>query len=86
MVLQLVVLILAALGATRMWLHNCFESHLVVVGVVVATVGGSVLSVTLGMPGGPVTPLTPWHVLALTLSVAIAALLVADARARRVER
>ncbi|EAP98170.1 hypothetical protein JNB_14438 [Janibacter sp. HTCC2649] len=73
----------AALGATKMWIHNCFESHLVVVLAVGATLIGSVLSLTLGMPGGPVTPLTPFHVVVLALGIAIGTLLFADARARR---
>ena len=73
----------AALGATKLWIHNCFESHLVVVLAVGATVVGSILELTLGMPGGPVRPLTPAHVVVLALSIAIAAMLFADARARR---
>ncbi len=73
----------AALGATKMWIHNCFESHLVVVLAVGATVIGSVLGLTLGMPGAPVTPLTPTHVVVFALAFAIGTLLFADARARR---
>lgn len=82
-VLQGAVLAAAALGATKMWLHNCFESHLVVAMAVCATGIGSLLSLTLGMPGGPVTPLAPSPLLVFALSVTVGALLVADARARR---
>lgn len=73
----------AALGATKMWFHNCFESHLVVGFAVGATVVGSVLNLTLGMPGGPVTPLAPSHVVVFALSVVIGTLLAADAGDRR---
>lgn len=75
--------IAAAAGATKLWLHNCFESHLLVVVTVVATVAASLLSLTLGMPGGPVASLSPTHVLALALSGAVGGLLFADVRARR---
>ncbi|MEO7270011.1 MAG: hypothetical protein ABIW49_12475 [Knoellia sp.] len=73
----------AALGATKMWIHNCFESHLVVVLAVSATVIGALLDLTVGMPGGPVTPLMPAHVVVLALAMAIGTLLFADARTRR---
>ncbi|MFC7485751.1 hypothetical protein ACOCJ7_04425 [Knoellia sp. CPCC 206453] len=73
----------AALGATKMWIHNCFESHLVVVLAVGAAVIGSVLSLTLGMPGAPVTPLTPTHVVVFALSIALGTMLFVDARTRR---
>jgi hypothetical protein len=73
----------AALGAAKMWVHNCFESHLVVVVAVGAALIGSLLSLTLGMPGAPVMPLTPTHVVVFALSIALGTLLFADARARR---
>ena len=79
LVLQGAVMLTAAAGATKLWLHNCFESQLLVVVAVVATVVGSALSLTLGMPGGPVTPVTLPHVVALALSVTIGLLLLADA-------
>jgi hypothetical protein len=82
-VLQLVALVAAALGAVKMWVDNCLESHLVVITVVIATVVGTVLSLTLGMPGAPVELLAPVHVGLLVLSASILLLLVADARARR---
>lgn len=82
-VLQVVVLVAATLGAAKMWVHNCFEAQLVVLTVVVATVVGTLLSLTLGMPGGPVAQPAAIHVVVLTLSGAIVTLLVVDARTRR---
>lgn len=84
-VLEGVVAFLAVLGGVKMWLHNCFESHLVVVLTVVATSVGSLLSLTLGVPGSGRTQLSPTHVVTLLLSVTIAILLVLDARERRTE-
>lgn len=86
MVLEGVVALLAALGGAKMWLHNCFESHLVVVLAVAATAIGTVLSLTLGMPGNGRTDLSATHVVTLVLSAAIGVLLVSDARARATRR
>ena len=80
-----VVALLAMLGGVKMWLHNCFESHLVVVLVVVATSIGTLLSLTLGMPGNDPTEPSATHVVTLLLSVTIGLLLVLDARERRSE-
>jgi uncharacterized membrane protein YqgA involved in biofilm formation len=82
-VLQLVALVLAVLGAVKMWVHNCLESHLVVVTVAIGTIIGTILSLTMGMPGAPVAPLSPVRAGLLGLSVAILVLLLVDARARR---
>lgn len=82
MVLEGVVALLAVLGGVKMWLHNCFESHLVVVLAVTATAVGTLLSLTLGMPGSGRTELSPTHVVTLLLAAAIGSLLVADARTR----
>lgn len=82
-VLQLVGLGAGALGAAKMWVHNCLESHLVVITVAIATVVGTVLTLIVGMPGAPVALLAPVHVVLLLLSASILLLLVADARARR---
>jgi len=78
-----VVVLTAAAGAAKLWLHNCFESHLLVVVAALASLVGSVLSLTLGMPGGPVSPVTASHALIVGLSATIGVLLHADARARR---
>ncbi|KGN42283.1 hypothetical protein [Knoellia aerolata] len=86
LVLQGVVALLAVLGGVKMWLHNCFESHLVVVLAVAATAIGTVLSLTLGMPGSARTDLSAAHVVTFVLSAAIGVLLVADARARGATR
>lgn len=82
-VLQLVGMVAGALGAAKMWVHNCLESHLVVVTVVIATVVGAMLSLTVGMPGAPVASFAPVHAVLLVLSASILLLLVADAGARR---
>lgn len=81
-VLEAVVALLVAVGGVKMWLHNCFESHLVVILAVVATAIGTVLSLTLGMPGSSPTALSAAHVLTLLLSAAIGSLLLVDARTR----
>lgn len=86
MVLAGAVALLAAVGAVAMWLHNCFESHLVLVLAVAATTIGTVLSLTVGAPGGVATKPSATHVLALLLSAAIGVLLVVDARDRGPER
>ena len=83
LVLQVVGIVVAVLGAVKMWVHNCLESHLVAITIAIGTLAGTVLSLTLGMPGAPVAPVTPVHILLLVLSAAILLLLVADARARR---
>ncbi|KRE42971.1 hypothetical protein [Knoellia sp. Soil729] len=83
MVLDLVGLGAAVLGAVKMWVHNCLESHLVVITVAMATVVGTVLTLTVGMPGAPVASVAPVHVVLLALAASILVLLVVDARARR---
>ncbi|MFC7490744.1 MULTISPECIES: hypothetical protein [unclassified Knoellia] len=85
MVLEGVVALLAMLGGVKMWVHNCFESHLVVVLAVAATSIGTLLSLTLGMPGNGPTELSATHVVTLLLSVTVGLLLVLDAHERRTE-
>jgi len=86
MILTGVVALLAFAGGVAMWLHNGFESHLAVVVATFATTIGTVLSLTLGMPGSARTAVSPMHVVILVLSAVIGVLLVLDARDRRAER
>jgi small basic protein len=79
MTLAGVVALLAAAGGLKMWLHNCFESHLMVVLAVVAATIGTVLSLLVGVPGGAPTKLSGTHVLTFFLSAATGVLLVIDA-------
>ena len=79
-VLAGVVALLAAVGGVAMWLHNCFEAHLMLVLAVAATTIGTVLSLAVGAPGGVATKPSATHVLTLLLSAAIGVLLTLDAR------
>ncbi len=66
-VLEVSVLVVAALGATTMWFHDCFEARLSVIMAVVATTGGTLLDIIVGMPGSGDAVLPPAHVLLLVL-------------------
>ena len=85
-VLEAVVSLLAVLGGVKMWLHNCFESHLVVVLAATAAAIGTLLSITLGVPGSTRDAISPTHVVTLVLAAAIGVLLVLDSRERAPER
>ncbi|WP_114424117.1 hypothetical protein [Nocardioides houyundeii] len=76
---------IAVLTAAKMGLHNCFESHLGAVLVAAGAVLGTLLHLTLGLPGGTGSgSLTAGSLALLLLGCAIPALLAQDARARRV--
>ncbi|GGD22351.1 hypothetical protein [Nocardioides daphniae] len=79
----------AALGlgaAVKMALHNCFESHLLVSLVTGATLVGTLLSVTVGLPGASRSSLTPVHAGLIGLPILTLGLQNADARLRRRRR
>lgn len=85
-VLEAVLSLLTVLGGVKMWLHNCFESHLVTVLAAGATAIGTLLTITVGMPGSTRAPVAPTHVVTLALTAAIGVLFVLDARERLAER
>jgi len=74
---------LALFAGVKMWLHNCFESHLAAALVCAATAGGVLLAATAGPPGRGTSPVTPAEVVLLALAVAVPLLLERDARTRR---
>lgn len=74
----------AGLGAAvKMSVHNCFESHLMVSIVAGATLVGTLLSTTLGLPGAERSGLSVVHVGLMALPVVTLALQNADARLQR---
>ncbi len=81
--LESVLAVIAVLAAVKMWLHNCFESHLAASVVVVATAGSTVLALTAGIPGEGRADLSAVRILELVLCAAVVALLVLDGRVRR---
>lgn len=86
-VVLLVTVAAVGLGAAvKMALHNCFESHLVVSLVTGATLVGTLLSVTVGLPGASRASLTPVHAALISLPVFTLGLQNADARLRRSRR
>lgn len=85
-VLEGVVAVVGMLAAVKLWMHNCFESRLVVTLALVSVVAGTLLATTLGLPGAPVAPWDLSHVLLLALGATVMVLLVADARERRSSR
>ena len=50
-VLLTAVAVGGVLGAGKMWAHNCFESHAAISFVTTIVLLGTVLSLTLGLPG-----------------------------------
>lgn len=74
--------LIAVLTAVKMWLHNCFESHLASLLVTGATAGGALLAMTAGLPGGDGPDPTLVHGAFLVLCAALPVLLVVDARVR----
>lgn len=80
---EIVMGVLGVAAAVKMWLHNCFESHLAAGALVAATAGGTLLAVTAGLPGGGASGLTPTRVVLLALSATVVVLLVQDGRVRR---
>lgn len=78
--------VVAALGATRMWFHNCFESRLVVVVSAGIAFVPTALHVSVGLPGTPPAATGPTHVSLLLLPALVALLLVADVRTRQREQ
>jgi hypothetical protein len=86
-VLEVVLCVMAVGTGVKMWFHNCFESHLVAVLVSAGTVLGTLLHLTLGLPGGDGPgSLDAASVVLVVLGATIAPLLVADSRARRAIR
>lgn len=81
--LESVLAVIAVLAAGKMWLHNCFESHLAASVVVVATAGSALLAATVGIPGEGQADLTALRVLELALCTTVMVLLVLDGRVRR---
>ncbi|MET0467369.1 MAG: hypothetical protein ABWZ87_01380 [Aeromicrobium sp.] len=81
--LAAVMATIAVAAAVKMWLHNCFESHLAAWALVAATVGSSLLALTVGIPGEGAAELSVVRVALLVLSGAVALLLVQDGRVRR---
>ena len=86
------VVLVAALGvaglaaAAKMWFHNCFESQLLASLVAGATLLGTLLSVTLGLPGADRSPVSVVHALLVLLPLAALVLLNTDGRLRRRDR
>lgn len=78
--------VVAALTGAKMWFHNCFESHLAAMLLVVAAVISTLLYVTVGLPGGDSGALSALHVVVVVLSVVVVVLLVMDGRVRREHR
>jgi len=83
LVLEATLAVIALLTTTKMWLHNCFESHLAAAVVVVATAGSTLLALTAGVPGQGVVELTPVRTVELALCTAVVLLLGLDGRVRR---
>lgn len=77
------VAVIAGLAALKMWLHNCFESHLAASLVVAAAAGSTLLAVTVGVPGQGQADLTLLRAAELALCAVIVMLLVLDGRVRR---
>ena len=82
-VLGFAVAVVAGLTALKMWLHNCFESHLAASVVVAAAAGSTLLAVTAGIPGHGPADLTIVRAAELALCAVIVMLLVLDGRVRR---
>ena len=83
-VVLVVAIAVAGIGAAvKMTLHNCFESHLMVSLVAGATLVGTLLSVTLGLPGVERADLGPVHGALIALPVVALGLQTADARLHR---
>lgn len=82
-VLEATVAVIALLTAAKMWLHNCFESHLAAAVVVVATAGSTLLALTAGVPGQGAADLTTDRAIELALCAAVVVLLGLDGRVRR---
>jgi hypothetical protein len=82
-VMEVVIAVVAGLTAVKMWMHNCFESHLGAGAVVAATAGSSVLAMVVGLPGEDGGDVSATRVVLLGLSMAVVVLLVQDGRVRR---
>lgn len=83
-ILQAILAAIAVATGVKMWLHNCFESHLGATIVATGAGAGALLGWTVGLPGvsgrADVSVVT---VLMLGCAIAIPVLLVQDARVRR---
>ncbi len=70
-------------AAAKVWFHNCFESQLLLSLVTVAALLGTLLSVTLGLPGAPRAALGLGASLVITLTLTSLWLQGVDVRLRR---
>ncbi|SKB06350.1 hypothetical protein [Aeromicrobium choanae] len=82
-VMEIVIAVVAGATALKMWMHNCFESHLGAGALVAATAGSSLLAMTVGLPGEGGGDLSGTRLVLLALSAAVVVLLVQDGRVRR---
>lgn len=79
-----VVAALSAVAGVKMWFHNCFESHLLVVLMASAVALVVTLQMTIGLPGSPYgADAGPLQWLMLLLTATVGTLLVVDTRIRR---
>ncbi|WP_286931009.1 MULTISPECIES: hypothetical protein [Aeromicrobium] len=82
-VMEIVIAAVAGLTAVKMWMHNCFESHLGAGALVAATAGSSLLAMTVGLPGDGGGDFSATRLALIALSAAVVVLLVQDGRVRR---
>lgn len=71
------------LAATKMWAHNCFESHVAVSLVAGTVLLGTLLSLTLGLPGDNRSELGAFQVLLVLLPAGALALQSVELHHRR---
>ncbi|WP_110240833.1 hypothetical protein [Nocardioides gilvus] len=82
-VLATAVALGGVLAAGKMWAHNCFESHVAVSLVAGTVLLGTLLGLTLGLPGEDRSPLSVSQVMLLVLPIVALTLQSVELRHRR---
>ena len=85
-ILVTAVAVAGLIAATKLWFHNCFESQLLVSLVTGATLVGTLLSLTVGLPGAGRSAITTIPMALIILTVVSLVLQNADAKLRRSDR
>lgn len=81
-VIVVLLTVLSLLAAAKLWRDNCFESRLVAVLVALASLTGSALGSTVGLPGSHGGQVSVAGVVGLVLGSIVPVLLLLDAKIR----